>query len=356
MAETGDRIKTPDQWTQTIGDYNSQSTVEEKDGKKFVRLKHPPQLQGRRILLDVNKSGVTRGPSPPFRVEYKLINPSAIFDDSSIVGLADYHTGLTIPEGSQNKGISFSYVLENGIRREARVLWKMSEDQVGVIDGLVIELNEPDVTSALNAGDRIISTVADYICFSKEVPLEVHNVKVFEASTNELVRVYLGLPYSTKVVVDERLLDGGLKVPKQLVPLLRLFRDAINSINPYYRMMCLYRIAEGLKKIRALNEEKVAQCGSGLKRPRQRIPDNEFTRSRFSNWIGKSVHDFVDHVEHNFRRYNAHLIIDESLNFVPDTGTTLHAQETDQINSMLVSIVRQLIVDEWTFMQANDIT
>jgi hypothetical protein len=64
---------------------------------------------------------------------------------------------------------------------------------------------------------------------------------------------------------------------------------------------------------------------------------------------------FLEHVEHNFRRYIAHLIIDESLNWVPDPGTTLHAQETDKINSMLVSIIRQLIVDEWTFMHATRI-
>jgi hypothetical protein len=36
-------------------------------------------------------------------------------------------------------------------------------------------------------------------------------------------------------------------------------------------------------------------------------------------------------------------------------GTTQHAQDTDKVNSMLLSIIRQLIVDEWTFMQANRI-
>ena len=65
------------------------------------------------------------------------------------------------------------------------------------------------------------------------------------------------------------------------------------------------------------------------------------------------MEDFLNHVEHNYRRYIAHLIIDESLDWVPDPGTTLHANETDKINSMLVSIIRQLMVDEWTFMQAN---
>ena len=64
---------------------------------------------------------------------------------------------------------------------------------------------------------------------------------------------------------------------------------------------------------------------------------------------------YLDHVEHNFRRYIAHLIIDESLNWVPDPGTAMHAYETDKVNSMLISIVRQLIVDEWTFMRENGI-
>jgi hypothetical protein len=103
------------------------------------------------------------------------------------------------------------------------------------------------------------------------------------------------------------------------------------------------------------NNQKVKESELARKRPKQRIPENEFTKTSFAIWIGRPVDDFLDHVEHNFRKYIAHLIVDESLNWVPDPGTTRHANQTDLINSMLFSIIRQLMADEWTFMQANKI-
>jgi len=137
---------------------------------------------------------------------------------------------------------------------------------------------------------------------------------------------------------------------------LRLFREAVNSTNPYYRLLCFFRIGEGLRKtIRFTNNQKAKELESARKRPKQKIPENEFTKRAFSNWIGKPMESYLDHVEHNFRKYIAHLIIDESLNWVPDPGTANHAYETDKVNCMLISIIRQLIVDEWTFMRENGI-
>jgi len=355
MATPGDRIETPDQWTRTVAEHTTQSKVREKEGQKFVSLDFPAQFQGRKIIMDASRPGADRTPNPPFRVEYILVNPSLIFDDTSRLREDVDHTGLTIAEQFAKGWIQLSYKnAETDLQqKDARISWKPSE---GEVQRLVIELNEPDVTSAINRADKFISRVLDYICFSKEIPLDIHHIEVYEAATKELVRVFLSIPYKTQVQLDDQLLMGGIKTPKLLVPLLRLFREAINSTNAYYRMLCLYRIGEGLKRVRAENNQQVKEKDSVRKRPRQRIPENEFTKQHFSTWIGKPVDDFLTHVEHNFRKYVAHLIIDESFNWVPDPGTTMHAQATDKINGMLVSIVRQLIVDEWTFMQEHGIS
>ena len=306
------------------------------------------------MIMDAFRVGRDTEPIAPFRIEYILLNPFAMFDDTNrLPGSSVEHTGLSVADHFANKWMQFTYKTDGGglNNKEARISWKLSEGQV---KRLVIELDEPDATLAVNDADKLISGVLDYISFSKEVPLDIHHVEVYESKTNELVRVYVVLPYKSKVELDEQLLSGGLRVPRLLVPLLRLFREAINSTNPYYRMLCLYRVGEGLrKKIRPQNNQTVRQSESVRKRPKQRIPENTFTKEYFRDWIGKPMEDFLNHVEHNYRRYIAHLIIDESLDWVPDPGTTLHANETDKINSMLVSIIRQLMVDEWTFMQAN---
>lgn len=306
------------------------------------------------MILDASRPGRERQPIAPFRVEYILLNPFALFDDDNRLPPGSVEcSGLRVADQLADKWMQFSYKTEESglANKEARISWKLSE---GHVKRLVVELDEPDATLAVNAADKLISGVLDYISFSKEIPVESHHVDIHESKTNELFRKYVVFPYKSKVDLDAQLLSGWLTIPQPLVSLLRLFREATNATNPYYRMLCLYRVGEGLRKaIRPQNNQKMKQRELVKKRPKQRIPENEFTKASFPDWIGRPVEDFLDHVEHNFRKYIAHLIVDESLNWVPDPGTTLHAHQTDQINSMLVSIIRQLVVDEWTFMQAN---
>jgi hypothetical protein len=353
MTKDKNRIETPNQWTRTINEYAFQAKV--KEGKNFLDLKLPLEFQGHRLTIDVSRQGRARQPIAPFRVEYILLNPFAMFDDrSSLAADSVEHSGLRVADHLANKWMQFSYKIDEELtNKEARLSWKMSDGQ---LKRLVVELAEPDATLAVYAADKVVSGVLDYISFSKEIPIDIHHVEVYESRTNELFRMLLVVPYNSKVEVDEQLLSGVLMIPPLLVPLFRLFREATNSTNPYYRMLCLYRIGEGLRRaIRPRNNQKVKESELAQKRPKQRIPKNEFTKTSFAKWIGRPVDDFLDHVEHNFRKYIAHLIVNESLNWVPDPGTTRNANETDLINSMLFSIIRQLMVDEWTFMQANRI-
>lgn len=353
MSEGKDRIETISQWTRATAEFSTSSTIQEKDGVKFGILKYGPQFQGRSMILDAFREGRSRIPTPPFRVEYILLNPFSVFEDAvGIERSSARHTGLTIADGCAGKWMDYSYtVAETTGSKTARLSCQSSE---GMVERLKIELNEPE-DLVLNYADMIMAGVLDYICFAKEIPLSIHHIEVYESKTSDLIRLYVVLPYLQKAQIDAQLLNGVGSVPEPLVPLLRLFREAVNSINPFYRLLCLFRVGEGLEKIRRQNNQRIKNLESPRKRPRPRIPENEFTTKYFKKWIGKSMHDYLNHVEHNFRNYIAHLNIDESLNLTPDPGWTKHAFDTDTINGMLISIIRQLIYDEWTFMKENRI-
>nr|WP_281719914.1 methylamine utilization protein MauJ [Nitrosomonas nitrosa] len=349
------RIETPNQWTRTLADLSSESRMifTEKDGENYGSITIPYQFQGRSLILDAFKNGKERKPTPPFRVAYVLINPFWVFDDTASFEMkVAGHTGLTIADSFNGKSMEYSYSkVGTAGHKKAKLTWEVKD---GEVKRLMIELDEPEPTLALRCADIVVASVLDYICFVKEIPLSIHHIEICEAKTNELVQMYAIFPYRRKVELNEVLLSG--RIPTILIPLLRLFREAVNSTNPYYRLLCLFRIGEGLKKtIRFQNNQKVKDLDSTRKRPKQKIPENEYTKTYFSNWIGKPMESYLDHVEHNFRKYIAHLIIDESLNWAPDPGTAQHAYDTDKVNSMLISIIRQLIVDEWTFMKENGI-
>lgn len=162
-------------------------------------------------------------------------------------------------------------------------------------------------------------------------------------------------PYLRTAELIEEDIRKSFATPKVLIPLLRLLREARNSPNPYYQLLCLFRIHEGLKKkIRAENYIKVGSAAQ-FSKPKRRIPDNEFTRQYFANWIGKPFDQFFDWVEHNYRNSIAHLVRKNPAAPVPDPASTKHAILTDRINCMQISMLRMLILDEWEFMQRNGI-
>jgi hypothetical protein len=136
---------------------------------------------------------------------------------------------------------------------------------------------------------------------------------------------------------------------------LRLLREARNSPNPYYQLLCLFRIHEGLKKkIRADNYKKIGTKPS-YRKPKRRIPENEFTREYFLKWIDRPFEEFLDWVEHNYRDSIAHLIRRDPSAKAPDPASTTHALMTDRVNCMQISILQILILDEWEFMKQNAI-
>lgn len=272
-----------------------------------------------------------------------MLNPFSVFDETERVkGSATTHTCLTIPDGSDDKWFDYLYTADGTTNsKSARLSWKSSE---GHVSRLIIELDEPEAL-VLSYADMIIAGVLDYICFAKEIPLGIHHIEVYESKTNDLVQLYVVLPYVQKAQLDAQLLSGIGNVPKLLVPLLRLFREAVNSTNPYYRLLCLYRVGEGLEKVRSLNNQNVKNLESPRKRPKQRIPENEFTRQYFKEWIGKSMHDYLDHVEHNFRNNIAHLIIDESLKLIYDEWTFVKENGIDGISAKVDLPDKQVIQD-----------
>jgi len=188
---------------------------------------------------------------------------------------------------------------------------------------------------------------------------QIRNVIVYEANSDsgEAKRVYFTIPYCLVDLEDEADILTSQNMPNKLRPLLRLFREAINSTSPHYRLLCLYRIKEGLDgKIKGDNTRIVKSRGITPRRKPVLVPDNRTTRHYFPHLLGKPVSDFLEYVNTNYRISIAHLNLDEYEKMLLDPAFSKTNHEIEVVNSTLVTIVTEMIKNEWEFMKEHNMT
>lgn len=80
-------------------------TVEALGAKRLIRFKTPAEFEGRRFRFEVAKDGKFEAGSGPFRVEYRLFNPFAVFDDQLTWSEVRENTNIHVSESVAGKKI-----------------------------------------------------------------------------------------------------------------------------------------------------------------------------------------------------------------------------------------------------------
>ena len=332
--------------------------VEEINGGRTVKFLPIPGLQGHKFVMEMelinpkdSKSEVFTG---PFRIEYVLGTEFLIF--LSDLSKIDPNAGFSLlriqePAPELSLKIWHSSGLDSKTKNEIDVKMTFKVHR-GYIQRVITEISELDLDVALRISGDYVSNVLDSICFRKRVPLQIHCIEVYENS-GRLSRRYITVPYLTvDLDVEEfkEMLGNMRNTPKSLMPYLRLFREAINSSNPHYRLLNLYKITEHLTKLRDENIMWLTKKGIDYKREDRRIPDNDLTQKHFNKFIGKKYGAFLDNVKKNYRVRVAHLSLNEYCRMPLDTGDVGVDHELDITNTLLILITRQIIEDESNFM------
>ena len=87
--------------------------------------------------------------------------------------------------------------------------------------------------------------------------------------------------------------DFGNAVQSEMDPLYALYREAINSDSPHYKMLCLYKIMEGVFRTLRPNLRRMARENKvALSNPSETVPADESFPDSLKPWIGKSITDF----------------------------------------------------------------
>jgi hypothetical protein len=329
----------------------AEAQVKEVGNKKIAELYMPVDFQGHTFAIDFNKSCKYKTPNGSFRIEYILCNEFIVYlDNIEAIDTVNGFSNLKLA-GNLSKTSKFELFYYRKGESLTKNIYLMFKTQEGLIQRLIIEIKNEKIDEAIKIANSLISGILDIISFQKEIPLKVRQIEIYQLETEVLLRRYVTIPYFVTVDLEEKDIIMAADIPKVLEPCLRLFREAINSTSPHYRLLCLYRVKEGLKLIQDSNAQKMKERGAKIKRTSLKVPKNNLTCHYFPNMIGKSVNVFFDHVYQNYRNQIAHLKNGNYENMLLDPADVRTDHRIDYINAILIIIIRQMIENEWNFMK-----
>ena len=284
-----------------------------------------------------------------YRIEYVLCNEFAVYLNSlKEIDIVAGFSNLRAAENIKLNEMELYYEQGSSSRKVAHLFFKTQD---GLIQRLIIKIKEDDIKKAVAITDKIVSSILDMICLLKQTPLKVRQIEIYQSETKELLLRYVTFPYTSIVDLEGKDILMAVNIPRELTPCLRLFREAINSTSPHYRLLCLYRVREGLKKIQSLNAKKLKDQGIKFEKKSLKIPENDLTKQYFPGLIGKNYNEFFEHVYKEYRNSIAHLSCDNYENMMLDPASVRTDHRIDYTNALLIMTIRHMIELEWRFMK-----
>jgi hypothetical protein len=152
-----------------------------------------------------------------------------------------------------------------------------------------------------------VSPFIDYLSFKANVPIFVPLV-VCEDERNGLQTInYVGPHPSVSVQPHETELNRGL------MPIYALYREAKNSISPYYKFLCYFKILEGIyKHLRAETFREARTRGLSIPAQKELVPLIDELNSSAQALVGKPIKEIFDNrLAPEFRDKIAHYIVND---------------------------------------------
>lgn len=322
-------------------------------GKVFNMIYNlPKELGGSTYFLDYSDDHKREG---PFSILFILCTEFMMYFDDLAERNIDQSRGFSniiFPKDFTGKVISIPYKFEDTTSGETEALIRPIVDD-NLLRSMEVTLFEKDFDRAIRAASYCVSSVLDSLSFRLKIPLNVRDIVVFSFKTGELIGRFITIPYFPTTLERKEDIYVAKDIPKELRPYLRLYREALNSTSPHYRLLCLYRIIESLRKLQSVNVKKIINHGGSFERSRLIMPSNPITQKYFPTYVGKKIGSFLGYIEKTYRNHIAHLNIDGPGNMILDPifGKTDH--DIEFTNTVLLQIVQEMIEDEWKFMREN---
>lgn len=125
--------------------------------------------------------------------------------------------------------------------------------------------------------------------FLNRAPIFINQISAFDSTNDVMTTAFVSPPRS---VLMDRL---GETLSVEMKPIYALYREALNSNSPYYKLLCLYKILEGLLGTLAFSVRKKARkLGIQLEAKKILVPNHPNFPNDLEEHIGKPIKEFFD--------------------------------------------------------------
>lgn len=334
--------------------HSGEGQVREEDGEKFIDFTIPRAFQGHTFALDLVPDADPGEPTGPWTVDFVLCSDFLLHENRTLSIKAEQgHSYLVLGEDLRNVSsvaATYSFPDASAPQKTATLRLVASDN---LVQRISVDVPETTLQAAVTVASRIVHGLLDTVTFRTAVPTQVRHVEVKSAGgRSKFLRRYMTVPYKP-VVLTQADFMAPLNAPKLIEPALRLYREAVGSSRPHYRLLCLYRAREAI--LRAQNTNNAALLARDItpSRPVRTVPETDLTREFFPSLVGKRIGAFFDHVRSEFRIPIAHLELDDYDRILLDPTDVRIDHRVDYTNAVLLAVVKQLIVDEVSVMSDN---
>ncbi len=192
----------------------------------------------------------------------------------------------------------------------------------GALARLEMRLDAADFRTAQAYAHNWMTSFLSWWSFVEDVEIEVAGVYVLEESTG--VSRWIGGILGREKAITPRLVEPFKTDHRAL---FSSYREALVATNPFYKALCFYRIAEGVKKMRGARAQVAIQTAQQYREPEEQIPlDNsvfdELERESFKPYLGWKF----ERVRQELRK-----LIRNALAHIDPTQDVLVADEYDDV-------------------------
>jgi hypothetical protein len=160
----------------------------------------------------------------------------------------------------------------------------------------------------IEARNKVYDSIAiflDHLSYAAGVPILTGQMKIYDYK-NHIITIDMVGPEREAIIST-----GAQSLPLPLAPVYALYREFKNSSSAYYRLLCLYKIMEGLLgPLRKKGREEAEALGVPLSMPKEKVPDHPDISRDLRHLVGKPIKDFYDNVlQKPYRDAASHFLV-----------------------------------------------
>lgn len=152
-----------------------------------------------------------------------------------------------------------------------------------------VEAHTP--TEARNKVYDATAAFLDHLSYMAQAPILTDQMKIYDEKNQVFTIEILGPEQEVTLNTGRQYLFN------ELSPIYALYREFKNSSSAYYRLLCLFKVMEGiLGALRKKGREEAKALGIPFSMPKEKVPDHPDISNDLRHLIGKPIKEFYDNL------------------------------------------------------------